>query len=217
MRVRFGEWVFDSLTRQVARGGEPAHLSPKAFQFLEILLERRPGAVSKHDLQEILWPATFVSESSLAKLAAEVRAGLGDDARHPRFIRTVYGFGFAFQADAREEPHAVGTAPRGHTCRLLWDNREFLLSEGEHLIGRTLEALVWIDSRRVSRRHARILVSSEGATIEDLGSRNGTFVGDRRIESAALADGDEIRVGPARLSFRSGRGISSSSTEPVEK
>lgn len=207
MRVRFDECVFDSLTREVTRRGETVHLSPKAFQLLEVLLERRPAAVSKRDLQEILWPATFVTESSLAKLVAEVRAGLGDDARDPRFVRTIYGFGFSFRADTAEER---GLAARSPFCRLLWGNREFTLTEGEHIIGRAPGALVWIDLGQVSRRHARILVSPEGAKIEDLGSRNGTFVGGRRIQSpAALADRDEIRVGPVFLTFRSRSGGSS--------
>jgi len=213
VRVCFGDCVFDSLTREVVRGGEGVRLSPKAFQFLEVLVERRPAAVSKTDLQAILWPDTFVSESSLAKLAAEVRDGLGDDARAPRFIRTVYGFGFAFLGDATPDG---ASRPESHACRLLWDNREFLLTEGEHVIGRTMDARVWIDRGQVSRRHARIQISAGRATIEDLGSRNGTFLRGERLQgSADLADGDEIRIGPALLTFRASWDSPSTATEPA--
>jgi DNA-binding winged helix-turn-helix (wHTH) protein len=213
VRVSFGDCVFDSLTREVVRGGEGIRLSPKSFQFLEVLIERRPAAVSKTDLQAILWPDTFVSESSLAKLAAEVRDGLGDDARDPRFIRTVYGFGFAFVGEATAEGVS---RPQSHTCRVLWDNREILLAEGEHVIGRTMDARVWIDLRRVSRRHARIQISSGRATIEDLGSRNGTFLRGERLQgSADLVDGDEIRIGPVLLRFRASWGSGSTATEPA--
>ena len=67
--------------------------------------------------------------------------------------------------------------------------------DGEDAIGRVSKAAVWIDSNTVSRRHARIVISAEGATIEDLGSKNGTFLyGQRLTGPAELRDGDEIRL-----------------------
>ena len=60
MRVRFGECVLDSDTRQLSVLGETVHLSPKAFQFLELLLESRPKALSRTQIHERLWPGTFV-------------------------------------------------------------------------------------------------------------------------------------------------------------
>jgi pSer/pThr/pTyr-binding forkhead associated (FHA) protein len=55
----------------------------------------------------------------------------------------------------------------------------------------------------VSRRHASILVDARGATLEDLGSRNGTLLNGRPLTAPApLADGDEIGLGAARLGFR---------------
>jgi pSer/pThr/pTyr-binding forkhead associated (FHA) protein len=71
------------------------------------------------------------------------------------------------------------------------------------VIGRDSAAVVWIDDASVSRRHARIVLDGDGATIEDLGSKNGTFVRGRKIEKPArLADRDVIKIGPARLVFR---------------
>lgn len=113
MRLEFGEFAFDSATREVLRGAEAVHLSPKAFQLLLMLIERRPAAISKQDLQSGLWPDTFVSEANLGVLVAEIRSALGDNAREPRFIRTVYGFGYAFCGDNEpvEEP-AVPVQPK---------------------------------------------------------------------------------------------------------
>ena len=51
---------------------------------------------------------------------------------------------------------------------------------GENLIGRDREALVWIDDESVSRRHARISIDEAGASIDDLGSKNGTYVGGKK-------------------------------------
>ena len=138
----------------------------------------------------------------MARLVNEVRQALGDDPRAPRFVRTVHRFGYAFIADAVAEP-APDAAVSGP--RLLWGALAIALAEGENLVGRSPEAAVAIPSRKVSRRHARILVDGAGAVLEDLGSRNGTFIGARRIDSpTALADGDEITIGPAVLVFVSG-------------
>ncbi len=55
----------------------------------------------------------------------------------------------------------------------------------------------------VSRRHARIVLSNGTATLEDLGSRNGTYLGDRRVAVPThLSNGDQIKMGEARLVFR---------------
>lgn len=97
--VRFSDFTLDHSRRQLLRGGEAIHLSPKAFQLLSILIQERPRAISKGDLQKQLWPDTFVTEGNLAGLITELRTALGDDARDPRFIRTVYGFGYSFAAE----------------------------------------------------------------------------------------------------------------------
>ena len=68
-------------------------------------------------------------------------------------------------------------------------------------IGRSPDCEIFLDDVTVSRRHA-VLVERDGAwLIEDQGSLNGTFVNRRRVESAALEDGDEIQIGKYRLTF----------------
>jgi DNA-binding response OmpR family regulator len=54
MRVAFGEFVFDSDTRELLRGGTRVTLSPKAFQLLEVLIENRPRALAKSVLHDRL-------------------------------------------------------------------------------------------------------------------------------------------------------------------
>lgn len=116
MSVHFGSFTLDLSSRQLLRGAEVIHLSPKAFQLLAILIEGRPKAIAKSELQQQLWPSTFVAETNLATLIAEVRAALTDDSRKPQFIRTVYGFGYAFSGEACEgsegTPTAVPTKPK---------------------------------------------------------------------------------------------------------
>jgi DNA-binding winged helix-turn-helix (wHTH) protein len=200
--LRFGDWVFDGETRELRGRGGPVHLSPKAFDLLGALLERRPRVLSKQELRDRLWPRTFVSDSNLSRLVKEVRRALGDRAHEPAYLRTVHAFGYAFCADAVEAPRSGSPGPVPD-CRLSASDRESRLSPGENVVGRFADATPWIESATVSRRHARILVTADGATLEDLGSKNGTFLrGERLAGPAALADGDQIRLGSAFLTFR---------------
>jgi DNA-binding winged helix-turn-helix (wHTH) protein len=205
VRISFGEFTLDTESRELFRKGEVVHISPKAFLLLEVLLERRPAAVPKTVLKQHLWPSSHVSEASLASLAAELRSALADDARDPRFIRTVHTYGYAF-CGTTDAPPAAAASPRSRderVCRLVWRDREITLAEGENLLGRDRQALVWIDSATVSRRHARIMVTGGEAVIEDLGSRNGTSVGGEKIDGPVrLADGDRLRLGAATMTFR---------------
>jgi TolB-like protein/Tfp pilus assembly protein PilF len=114
MKIRFGECVLDTDGRALLRGGQPVHVTPKAFQLLSLLVEGRPRAISKSELQEKLWPATFVSEGNLPTLVKEARNAIGDDARQPVYIRTVHGYGYAFAAaagEARETAHSILVLP----------------------------------------------------------------------------------------------------------
>lgn len=204
MRVRFGECVLDSDTRQLSVRGEAVHLSPKAFQFLELLLVNRPKALSKSELHERLWPGTFVSDGTLASLLVEVRSAIGDTARDSRFVRTIHRFGYAFSGEAEElRERAPAAGGRNPVYRLIWGYREIALNPGENLLGRDEDSILWIDDAVVSRRHARIVVSEAGAVLEDLGSRNGTYLRGKRITApTSLSDGDELTIGPAPLVFR---------------
>ena len=68
----------DLESRQLTSGGQEIHLEPKAFELLSALVLERPKALSKADLQERLWPGTFVAEANLSNLVAESREALGD-------------------------------------------------------------------------------------------------------------------------------------------
>jgi FHA domain len=212
MRLAFGDCVFDSGTREVFRGGRLAPVSPKAFQLLELLIERRPNAVSKEELYRLLWPATFVSEANLPNLIAELRGELGDDARAPRFIRTVPRFGYAFSGEGGPEILVGGSASSDIVYKLAWADREIALIEGENIVGRERDVAVWVDVHSVSRHHARIVVSGSAATLEDLGSKNGTFLKGETVTSPRiLSDGDALRIGTVEMTVR--RYVRGASTE----
>ena len=206
MPIRFGEFTLDPAGRQLFRGPQVIHLSPKAFDVLTLLVERRPTAVSKADLHELAWAGTFVADASLTMVIAEIRKALGDEAQRPRFIRTVHRFGYAFCADAQVVDDLEGVARRGGAgpgAWLVWNERALVLHDGQNTVGRDPQCEVWLDVAGVSRRHARITVSRGAATLEDLGSKNGTTLDGAPIRSVMpLSDGDVIQFGSVETQFR---------------
>ncbi len=195
MRKRFGQFEFRQDTRQLLREREVVPLSPKAFALLELLLAQAPAAVSKDQILGLVWEGTVVSDASLTNVIAEIRAALEDRSRQPRFIRTVHGFGYAFCGEILNSPRSEVTA--GTLWRLRVGGLPLALMPGENVIGRDPDVAVHIDHSEISRRHARVLVNGDGAVVEDLQSRNGSFLNGKRIESpTVLHDGDVLSVGP---------------------
>jgi len=207
--------MLDSRTRRLLRDGREVHLSPKAFDLLLSLVENRSRAMSRADLQATLWPSTFVLDTNLAGLVAEVRRALGDDADDPQFVRTMHRFGYWFIGSVHEGD--AGAEPVKPTVKywLVWETRQVPLTERDSILGRAPDAAVWIDALGVSRHHARIVLDGRDATIEDLGSKNGTYVGAQRVTAPyRLTDGDQVRLGPVVITFRIPQPPGSTETAP---
>ena len=207
MKVRFGEFTFDSEARRLIRRGGDVHLSPKAFDLLRLLIEHRPNVIDKGALHAQIWPRTFVVDATLSVLVAELRRALADNAREPRFIRTVHALGYSFCGDASslEAPAPEPRVATGARCWLTWNDRTIVLTDGENIIGRDPGCSVWLDASGVSRRHARIAIDRRGDVVrlEDLGSKNGTFVDGSPIRGVVqVADGSVIQVGRVELIVR---------------
>ena len=212
--LEFGEFRLDGGTRELSRSGAPVHISPKAFELLVYLLEQRPRALSKGELLERIWPDTFIAEATLTSVIAEIREALGDQARHPRFVRTVHRFGYSFCGVVGE---AMAATPQGplSCCYLLGESGELTLSRGENVLGRDGRPTITVNGATVSRRHARIIVRDEEATVEDLGSKNGTYLGGERLTAPAqIHDGDRLLIGAVPLVFRVRRTLESTLTRP---
>lgn len=192
MRRQFHDLTFDSDTRQLWSDGTEVHLSRKAFELLSLLIERRPDAVSKEDLRARLWPGTFVSESSLPSLISEIRDAIGDQKRQPHLLRTLHGYGYAFQfQDDAPSAWLVGSVA------------EIALSAGHNVLGREGAGVILLKSSTISRRHARVTIDADGAVVEDLGSKNGTFVNDQRVTGPTpVVDGNQVRIGSLVFTFR---------------
>jgi DNA-binding winged helix-turn-helix (wHTH) protein len=211
--VTFAAFTLDPATRQLLCGGRPVAISPKAFDLLALLVEKRPAAVSKAEMHSRLWPDSFVSDGNLTVLMTELRNALGDDARHPSYLRTLHRFGYAFIAPASETSMAVMTTRATPHCWLVTGMDRAALSGGENVVGRGgladirvgLDAAADLrtDAAGVSRRHALIVVSTADVTLQDLSSKNGTFADDVRVTAPVLLiDGACIRFGSLSVQFR---------------
>ena len=183
MRYRFGEFEFDS---RLTRGGAVVGLTPKAAALLETLLAAAPSPVSKEAIYERLWRGVVVEDGNLHNLISELRAALGDDDH--RVIATIHRKGYAF----------VAPLERVRVSRLEFGDESVALFEGENIIGRET-----IGTPDVSRHHARVDVDGPRVFIEDLGSKNGTFVNGERIRNRVpLKEGDRIVFGRTQAVVR---------------
>ena len=210
VQYAFADFVLDSEAGELRRDDTRVDLRPKLYSLLLFFVENRGRLIAKEEILDTVWRDIHVSDGSLNRTVAELRQILGDDSREPRLIETVPRRGYKFIG-------SIISANLGFRSNLmlLHAERTYALAPGEHVVGRTPECSVQIVAPSVSRRHARIVVTSDGATIEDFGSLNGTFVGERRItEPTKLQDGDEIGIGKERLRLVSERTLRAR-TEPA--
>ena len=219
MRVRFGPFTVDTEARQLLRETSGLHLSTKAFDLLCGLVEHRPKVLDKAALHARLWPDTYVVDGNLNVLVAEIRRVLDDDAREPRFIRTVHGVGYAFCGEVSEEAPARSGA-KAMPCWLVSGGRTYRLSDGDSLVGRDPDCDVWLDSPSVSRRHARIAVDGAARSVwlEDLDSKNGTFKGDAPVDGRIeLAHGDVLTFGSVEVTLHSWHAVAAETKRIARK
>jgi DNA-binding winged helix-turn-helix (wHTH) protein len=203
---RLGDWLVEPRLGQISRDDRTVRLRPRAMEVLVLLAAADGDVVSRRQIIDAVWRTSFVSDNVVSQVVTELRQAFGDDARHPRYIQNVPRRGYRLVArvtDLDEEPPTGGQQPEfalasGHVTHPV--------GQGETVVGRGSAADIRIDLTEVSRRHARIVVQGSTATIEDLGSKNGTFVNGLRIaEPTRLAEGDEVQFGSAAARFRFAR------------
>ena len=188
VQSRFANMTLDSDRRELLRDDVAIALNPKAFELLSILVDSWPSAVSKEALYEKLWPGVFVEMGNLHNLVSDIRVAIDDDDHS--IIRTIHRFGYAMATNVEREG-----VLRAH---LVIGTRELPLHEGEQIVGRDV-----VGSPDVSRRHVRITLSGSTATLEDLGSKNGTWSDGHRIKGPLVVNADqEIVLGRTRAFLR---------------
>jgi hypothetical protein len=170
--------------------------------------------MAKQELLDKIWPGVFVSDASLARAVSEIREAIADHSRSDGFLQTVHAFGYRFATAGVIEAPGPAEASEGPACWLVGRELEFRLAEGDHIVGREPGVSIRLDSPKVSRNHARVTASGREVSVEDLGSKNGTFVRGVRIqEPTRLKPGDDIQIGPIKLILRIVEWLSATETE----
>jgi DNA-binding winged helix-turn-helix (wHTH) protein len=200
-----GSWMVEPTLDRITCDGREVRLRPRAMDVLTVLAISAGKLVAKRDLIDEVWRTEFVSDHALTQVIAELRAALGDNAGNPSFIENIPRRGYRLVApvipivESVQSSHGVSMP-----FKLETDDGTRPLTQGQNVIGRTDEADICVDRTEVSRCHAMITVQGTSAVIEDLGSKNGTYVNGRQIDGpTALNNGDEIWIGRsvARMRF----------------
>jgi DNA-binding winged helix-turn-helix (wHTH) protein len=192
-----GDVLVEPDLNRLRRGRDTVHVESKIMDILVFLAGRGSRLVSRRELVDGVWGTEFICDNTLTHAISELRTALADDARNPRYIETIHRRGYRLLAAVTSlEGRAPNSPGLPSPYRILHGVRNIQLRVGPNLLGRAPEATVRIDSVWVSRRHARIIVDGTSAVLEDLGSRNGTFVNGRLVTDAVrLADGDTLHLG----------------------
>lgn len=141
----------------------------------------------------------------IVELTEETRT---PDERPTGLVAVVTTAGETVQADAADLALLRGSAVGEHRYAL----------QSDSIIGRAREQVqIHLDHPHVSRKHARLMVTDDGAILEDLRSANGTYVNGRRIaQPVPLRIGDRIDIGPFSMAFEEGALVSRSRSNNIE-
>ncbi len=100
---KFKSFRLDVGERQLFNETEAVALTPKAFDVLVALVERRGHLVEKDELLKLIWADSFVEEANIPRIVHKLRKTLGEDSNGNKFIETVPTKGYRFVAEVDEE------------------------------------------------------------------------------------------------------------------
>jgi diguanylate cyclase (GGDEF)-like protein len=93
--------------------------------------------------------------------------------------------------------------------------KRFPLQRNEVVLGRGADCDIQVDRDSVSRRHAKLVRSGDGWSVEDLQSTNGSYVNDEAVTRQQLRDGDFVKIGAAIFKFLTGSSVEASYHEEI--
>ena len=102
-QYRFADVLINVDQRVVFVAGQEVKVQPRVFDLLAYLIQVRDRAVSKQELQDVIWPGMFMSETVLSHTVMKARKAVGDDAQTQAVIKTLHGHGYRFIAQLKED------------------------------------------------------------------------------------------------------------------
>jgi DNA-binding winged helix-turn-helix (wHTH) protein len=199
---RFGVFELDVAAFALRRARTQVRLEKIPMEVLMLLVKNTGALVDRGSIGAALWgPDVFVDRDAAINTAIrKIRRALGDDAGEPRFVETVVGKGYRFVAPV--DGRRGGERRQSSSYCVTRGTHTFALENGENVLGRDPNVRVYLDHPSVSRRHARISIADDCVIVEDLNSRNRTFVDGRGIDTPTqIHDGAVIGLGPITLTF----------------
>ena len=211
----FGPFRLDIRAGELRRNDERVSLTPKVFQLLLLLVENPGTLITKREFLDKIWGETNVEEGSVTRAITSLRSALSDKASRPEYVQTVPRRGYRFVATVQR---AAGDFPSKSSFQVVVGERRYPLKEGENVLGRAADCEVPLELASISRHHAVITVDGNRMTLRDLRSKNGTFIGGRRIDGTVdVSDCRQIRLGSVTLIVISASGDPSTLTETAQR
>ena len=208
MPYRFGRFSYDPSSHRLVCEGEEIPLTHKSRELLTLFLRNPDRLLSRAEIVSAIWPTVAVTDDALRFQVAELRKALGVDGES--YIRTLPREGHRWETPVRVEKsrrsafrgNDSNKGPKTARFRLVLESREVNLDPGENVVGRDENAALSIEHPSVSRRHARIVVRGGRAVLEDLGSKNGTYLRGKPVAAPTPIEGrrrDSDRARDLRL------------------
>jgi DNA-binding winged helix-turn-helix (wHTH) protein len=214
---RFGPFELDTRAGELRRNEERVALTPKVFQLVLLLVENPGTLITKREFLDKIWGDTNVEEGSVTRAITRLRSALNDNAARPEYVQTVPRRGYRFVAAVRKVA-AGGDFASKSSFQVVVGERRYPLREGENVLGRADDCEVRLELASISRHHAVITVDGNRITLRDLRSKNGTFIGGRRIDGPVdVSDRRQIRLGSVTLIILSASGDPSTLTETGQR
>ncbi len=194
---RIDQWLVEPMANRVSLGTTSVQLEQRVMAVLVCLARNAGDVVTRRHLVDSVWDEGFVADNTITHAVAELRKAFGDSHRDPTFIETIHRRGYRLIAPVHfDEMSSFMNSATHFSYLAVARGIEFPLFDGANLIGRGPDTTIMIPSMKVSRHHAKITVEHDAASLEDLGSKNGTYLNGTKIqEPVELDGGDLIGVG----------------------
>jgi len=190
---RLGEWLVEPMANRVSLGDTSVQLEQRVIAVLVCLARNAGEVVTRSQLVDSVWDEGFVADNTITHAVAELRKALGDSHRNPTFIETIHRRGYRLIAPVQFDVASSFMNSATHFSYLaVARGIEFPLIDGANLIGRGPDTTIMIPSMKVSRHHAKITVEHDVASLEDLGSKNGTYLNGTKIQEPVQLDGGDL-------------------------
>ena len=195
---RAGSYEFEDFRvevdkRLLFRQGKPVRLTPKAFDTLLLLVQRKGEVISKDDLMREVWPDTAVEENNLNQNISTLRRVLGENRGENRYIATVPGQGYRFVPSVQSaglppatEPVTVAVLPFANLSSE--PDSEFF---ADGITEEIINALAQIRNLRVVARTSAFSFKGKQVDLRTVGA---TLNAGILLEGSVRKSGDRVRI-----------------------